>query len=172
MVFVFIFIIRRKPESPPPKFYGGIVSHPSPIVKRFSEIHFCAQLCKIMRNKDAKPHHRRIIKVKQNRGLAVIQKNKLAFEKQIGEKVPCDKYPHAVSRDKKPRGKTEKHSGFRGLFNARGFLRDQPCERSKTARRNRQSIVTATGSRHARTQHLADYKTILCQARHIKDSAE
>ena len=68
-----------------------------------------------MGDKDAKPHKRQIIKIKQNRRLAVIQKYKLGFEEQVGRKISFNKHPAAVSRNKKPNSKAKKRSEF-GCF--------------------------------------------------------
>lgn len=71
-----------------------------------------------MRDKDANSHKRQVIKIKQNRGLAVIQKYKLGFEEQVGRKISFDKYIAAVSCNKNPCGKAKDLADFGCFFEA------------------------------------------------------
>lgn len=65
-----------------------------------------------MGDKDAKSHQSNIVYIKQDFGFTVIQEHKLTFQKKIGWEISADKYPNAISGNRKTSDKSADTSDF------------------------------------------------------------
>ena len=75
-----------------------------------------------MGDKNAKSHKRKIIYVKQNFRFAVIEKKKLVFQKQIGQKISADEYPYAISGDNQSYDESDHTAAFGIAFDPCRFV--------------------------------------------------